>query len=386
MKEHGDGKDRNGLTRGAFWASAAFYVLVAFEFFYMASPFAAYFYSVYGPGLDLLGDSQTTSWLVGFFLPHIAAQTKSWLVDADKVAGAILTAAGICGFAIGAFRIYANKLRNKEMVESGVYRWIRHPQYLALMIASFGLLLIWPRFLVLFGFVTVVFVYVLLSRSEERRCRRQFAGYADYMQKTGMFLPRALESPFRLLPMPGSGLWRVVSWVLLYLAALGMASIAGRAVQSYAIENLYTHYSEDAAYFSVGKLPSGEISALAAIAGTDQAVAAAIRQARETEGARFLNYVLPTEMFVSEIPMHLPKGAVTGHAFPTDHDRKRYKIIFTLVHHRPGRIASGPSIIAEALNKTAIIEAWIDREAKQVVRTFPPPTKAFYGGMPVPVF
>jgi len=33
-------------------ASGAFYLLIAFEFFYMASPFAAYFYAVYGPGLD----------------------------------------------------------------------------------------------------------------------------------------------------------------------------------------------------------------------------------------------------------------------------------------------------------------------------------------------
>jgi hypothetical protein len=189
-----------------------------------------------------------------------------------------------------------------------------------------------------------------------------------------------------LVPIPGSGFLRAVSWILLYIAALGMASFAGRAVQSHAIDSLYAHYTEDAAYFSVGKLSSREIAALAAIALADSTVAAAIRQARENEGARFLNYVLPTEMFVSEIPMRLPKGTVTGHTFPKDHDRNRYKIVFTLAHHRPGRIPNGPSIIADALNKTPIIEAWIDRQAARVVRTFPPPEKAFYGGMPVPVF
>ena len=41
-------------ARGALWASMGFYVLIAFEFFYMASPFAAYLYAVYGPGLDWL--------------------------------------------------------------------------------------------------------------------------------------------------------------------------------------------------------------------------------------------------------------------------------------------------------------------------------------------
>lgn len=48
-------------ARRALWASSVFYVLIAFEFFYMASPFAAYFYAVYGPGLvDFLYTKQST--------------------------------------------------------------------------------------------------------------------------------------------------------------------------------------------------------------------------------------------------------------------------------------------------------------------------------------
>ena len=181
MKDRTKKTRDDSLTKGAFWASAAFYALVALEFFYMASPFAAYFYSAYGPGLDFLGESHLASWLVGFFLPHIVAQTASPLVDAHNFVGAILTIAGLAGFAVGAFQVYAAKLRKGEMVAGGIYRWIRHPQYLALMVAGFGMLLIWPRFLVLFGFVTVVFVYLLLARSEERQCAHKFDGYADYM-------------------------------------------------------------------------------------------------------------------------------------------------------------------------------------------------------------
>ena len=54
------------------------------------------------------------------------------------------------------------------------------------MIASFGMLLIWPRFLVLFGFVTVVFVYARLARTEENLCANQYQGYREYAAKTGM--------------------------------------------------------------------------------------------------------------------------------------------------------------------------------------------------------
>ncbi len=386
MKDRTEETRDASLTKGAFWASAAFYALVALEFFYMASPFAAYFYSVYGPGLDVLGESRLASWLVGFFLPHIVAQTYSPLVDAHNVVGAILTIAGIAGFAVGAYQVYAAKLRRGEMVSGGIYRWIRHPQYLALMVASFGMLLLWPRFLVLFGFVTVVFVYLLLARSEERQCAHKFDGYADYMQRTGMFLPRVVEAPFRLIAMPRPGLWRALAWLLCYLATLAIAVVAARAVQSHAIGSLSAYYTDDAAYISVGRLPEKEIADLAAIALADPIVTAAIRQAREGGNARFLNYVLPTEMFVAEIPLHLPPGAATGHTFPDDHDRNRYKIVFTLIQPRPGTVPTGPSIVADALNKTPVIEAWIDRTAEEVTETFRPPEEASYGGMPVPVF
>ena len=372
------------LAKGASWAGAAFYLLVAFEFFYMVSPFAAYLYAAYGPGLDWLASSRVASGLVGFFLPHIVEQTTSPLVNVSEIAGAVLFTIGTAAFAIGAGQIYASKLRRKGSVQGGVYRWIRHPQYLALMVASFGMMLIWPRFLVLLGFVTVVFAYTLLARAEERRCVRQFPEYAAYERRTGMFLPRPLEAPFRLLPRPrGRGL-QAGLWGLGYVIALGITALVGRAVQSHATSSLYAHYTGNAAFVSVGAMPEAEIAELAEIAARDARVAAALGD--PGEDARFLNYVLPTEMFISEIPMHLPAGATTGHTFPGDHDPSRYKIVFTKPQFRPGDVPAPTAIVEEALNKSPVVEAWIDRAAGRVVRVFSPPTDVVYDGMPVPVF
>ena len=50
-------------TKHTFWAITAFYLLIAFDFFDMASPFALYFYSVYGPGLNFVNSSPTLAWL-----------------------------------------------------------------------------------------------------------------------------------------------------------------------------------------------------------------------------------------------------------------------------------------------------------------------------------
>ena len=69
------------IPKRAFWAVATFYLLVAFEFFYMASPFALYFYSVYRPGLGFISATPALSWLSFFFLPHIVVETSSPLID-----------------------------------------------------------------------------------------------------------------------------------------------------------------------------------------------------------------------------------------------------------------------------------------------------------------
>ena len=98
-------------ARSLFWVSAAFYALIAFEFFYMASPFAAYFYAVYGPGLDSLEAFGFTDRSLWFFLPHIVAETRSPLVDHARTAGAILFLAGLLAFFAGAFQVYRAKLR-----------------------------------------------------------------------------------------------------------------------------------------------------------------------------------------------------------------------------------------------------------------------------------
>ena len=329
MSHPSDDAEGHTLTKGASWVGLAFYALIAFEFFYMAGPFAAYFYAVYGPGLGMLADNPTASELLAFFLPHIAAQTTSPLVDAHTAVGGVLFLAGLIGFGVGAIQIYVNKLRRGADVQRGIYRWIRHPQYLALIVSSFGMLLVWPRFLILFGFVTLVFIYVALARAEERQCLRQFPGYAAYRQATGMFLPRVLEAPIRWLPKPTSRLGRAAGWLTLYLAALGLTHVGAHALQGYAVRSLYSAGDEGSVTISVGQMSPGDISRIVTIATTDPVVSAALESARAAGDVKLLNYVLPTGVFISEIPMNLPPGAHTGHSFPRQFDRSRYKIIFT---------------------------------------------------------
>lgn len=373
------------LTRGAFWASTGFYGLIAFEFFYMFSPFAAYLYGVYGPGLNLLTFSESTSWLIAFFMPHIVRQTSSYLINGHEGIGMVLFLGGLSAFFIGAWQIYWSKLKKRGAVVKGIYRHIRHPQYLALMISSLGMVLIWPRYLVLFGFVTVCFAYFLLARLEEKICLRDFPGYDSYINKTGMFLPRGFEQWFQKVPRPFARAAKVMSSLLLYVVLL-LASFWGAGlIHSYSILSLYTWSTPGEVYLSVGELDDREFRELVRIAKSNPDVSDTLSTFYSVD-TRFINYVMPTDLLISEVPMYIPEGRTPSHRPPQMEDQSRYKIIFTTAQFGPSVPADGIDILKRAINKSPILEVWINRTTGQVEQLHDVPTEDFYDGMPVPIF
>ena len=109
-------------------AAFGFYVVIALEILFMISPFALYFYSVYGPVLRFLQRSPETAWLTQFFLPHISETRSAFLNGLHWLSGPLVIA-GTVLFLAGAIPIYWSKLRHRGAVTGGLYRFIRHPQY-----------------------------------------------------------------------------------------------------------------------------------------------------------------------------------------------------------------------------------------------------------------
>src|SRR5437867_2494508 len=168
---------------------AILYGLVMLEVIIMISPFAFYFYAAYGPTLKWLNNSRGTAWLTGFVLPHAVFTTSPVLEFLRWDLGRYAFGLGLLAFFFLVAQIYGSKFLGRKMVTSGVYRYVRHPQYLCLSLAAFGLLTIWPRMIVFLLFVGVLFTYYFLARFEERRMLTIDPAYADYMKRTGMFLP-----------------------------------------------------------------------------------------------------------------------------------------------------------------------------------------------------
>lgn len=379
MTNNLDGKitDR---SKPLFWTAAAFYALIAFEFFYMASPFAAYFYSVYGPGMDWLQALPVADWTLWFFLPHLVEDTKSDVVNSLETVGIILFFGGLAAFAIGAFQVYRAKLLGTGAVVAGIYRYVRHPQYSALIIASIGMLLIWPRFLVLFSTACVILAYVLLARAEERQCLRLYPGYADYLTKAGMFAPRILQPQKNLGMQSMRG--RVWGTIGLFIAIVGLSTLAAFGIRSAAMSSLYLADTETGVFLSVAEIEDDDLAALAQIIRSDEAATAAISDA-DADG-RVLAYALPTQMYVSEIPMELPEGETFGHSVPRDADPTLWKVVITKAEFGAG--SDGSDIVGQAINKSPLLEVHVDLSEQEIVRRIPPPVDAFYNGRQVPIF
>jgi protein-S-isoprenylcysteine O-methyltransferase Ste14 len=125
----------------------AAYLLIGLEVFIMITPFTLYFYAVYGPVLEWLTASPATAWLMEFFLPHLVFVNDpliKWLSDLQ-----IPFIVGLLLFFLAAIPLYYGRLTNKGVVRFSPYAKLRHPQYLFLAISGLGMLLYWPRFIVL---------------------------------------------------------------------------------------------------------------------------------------------------------------------------------------------------------------------------------------------
>lgn len=171
------------------WAVLVIYLAVALEVVIMITPFTAYFYAVYAPVLGFLEASWATAWLTAFFLPHITDSGDPLLTGLAYL-GPALFGIGVAFFLVCAFQVYSAKLFKRGVVSRGLYARVRHPQYLGLAIAGLGLLLYWPRFIILVFYVLMLFLYYLLARDEERRMTNQYGeSYRDYARSMPMFLP-----------------------------------------------------------------------------------------------------------------------------------------------------------------------------------------------------
>ncbi|RMG64322.1 MAG: isoprenylcysteine carboxylmethyltransferase family protein [Calditrichaeota bacterium] len=122
-------------------------------------------------------------------VPTIA---RSWFQAVGHwpaMVGTVFSLAGVALIALGWQKIH----RAGGLVTDGIYRYIRHPQYVGIFLFTFGWLLHWPSVITLILWPFLIAAYTWLALYEEKQLIQEFGpAYQEYARKTARFIPGIL--------------------------------------------------------------------------------------------------------------------------------------------------------------------------------------------------
>jgi len=79
----------------------------------------------------------------------------------------------------------------RKLVTTGIYRYIRHPQYLGFFLITLGMNVQWLTIITLALWPVVVIVYYKLANTEEKDAEEKFGEeYLKYKRRVPGFIPR----------------------------------------------------------------------------------------------------------------------------------------------------------------------------------------------------
>jgi protein-S-isoprenylcysteine O-methyltransferase Ste14 len=191
------------------WGSVALWIIMGAVFllftpFYKKSqrkPSAVYLAFIVAMAFEMFGIPMSMYilvWVFGRNLPDgiLWGHTLySYIGHTGMYIGTVLSLAGVLLVVLGwsvIFKRYWSKNEGKgELVTSGIYAYIRHPQYTGFMLITLGMLFDWATLPMLVMWPIMAVLYYRLAKKEEVDMQTEFGKqYEDYMRWTGMFLPR----------------------------------------------------------------------------------------------------------------------------------------------------------------------------------------------------
>lgn len=132
------------------------------------------------------------SWLIGYQNP-MTHEAGHLLYPAEGMASPfhflsiLMMFTGIVLITSGWKRIHSAPDR---LVTDGIYGYIRHPQYLGILVLTAGMLVQWVTIPTAIMWPILVILYFRLAKREEKEMEEKFGEeYAEYRQRVPMFLP-----------------------------------------------------------------------------------------------------------------------------------------------------------------------------------------------------
>jgi protein-S-isoprenylcysteine O-methyltransferase Ste14 len=390
-------------------AATALYALLMIEVIIMISPFAFYWYTFYSPTLQALHRTRWTAWLEAFMLPHAVITSSVFLEFFRWEAGPYLFSLGLLGFLVCALQVYIAKLRKKGLVTSGVYRYVRHPQYLSLSLAAIGLLTIWPRMIIFVLFLSMMVAYYFLARFEEQSLLRKYPEYEEYHQRTAMFIPGNPGGKlyqFLFGSMRNQVLARGVCVALFFIIGIG----AGFGLRAYTIASAQKIWIPESKTLAISGWPQDP-------AKFERAVSLAlnepsIRQRLAAEGAgSYTAHLLPLnygminmftdikgdhQMWSKErvgrfsmrvVGFFVPFIAHDHKARAMGGDMDHYRLVISRIDGPGGTLLPLSKVTGANAKMTAVAVVDIDGASMKIIDiNLDPPRRSFWGDITMPMF
>ena len=118
-----------------------------------------------------------------------------FLSGSSVIAGNVLCGVGLLVIVLafaslrGAIQIAPEPKRGAQLVESGVYKYLRHPIYTGIISCVIGLFLRQPTIWLAVAAAIVIIFLFLKARLEEKLLLAVYPGYAVYRSRTWGLLP-----------------------------------------------------------------------------------------------------------------------------------------------------------------------------------------------------
>ncbi len=138
--------------------------------------------------LDALDFGASESHLWAYLLDRADMVPLAWGVYLVMTVSMAFIVIGLALVAIGWARVFGAR---HELVTSGIYRFVRHPQYLGLILVVIALNIQWPTIPTLLMAPVLIVMYVRQARGEDRELETRFGGaFASYAARVPGFIPR----------------------------------------------------------------------------------------------------------------------------------------------------------------------------------------------------
>ena len=116
------------------------------------------------------------------------ARWSAWSAGVLFLAGALVGIAGALSLR-GSRTIFPEPPEGAVLIQTGIYRHLRHPLYLSVILLAVAWGCWRHSFWCLLASAVLAGFLAAKSRGEERRLCRRFPGYPAYQRRTARFLP-----------------------------------------------------------------------------------------------------------------------------------------------------------------------------------------------------